>query len=35
MNEVNRIKHENMVVVGRWLGSETESTFIKMILESK
>ena len=34
-NKVIIIPDENMVVVGRWLGSETESTFIKMILESK
>ena len=26
---------KNMVIVGRWFGSQTESTFIKMILDSK
>ena len=34
-NKVIIIPDENMVVVGRWFGSQTESTFIKMILESK
>ena len=34
-NEVIIIPDENMVIVGRWFGSQTESTFIKMILDSK
>ena len=34
-NKVIIIPDENMVIVGRWFGSQTESTFIKMILESK
>ena len=34
-NKVIIIPDENMVIVGRWFGSETESTFIKMILDSK
>ena len=34
-NKVIIIPDENMVVVGRWFGSQTESTFIKMIIESK
>ena len=34
-NKVIIIPDENMVVVGRWFGSQTESTFIKMILDSK
>jgi CubicO group peptidase (beta-lactamase class C family) len=34
-NKVIIIPDENMVIVGRWLGSQTESTFIKMILDSK
>ena len=34
-NKVIIIPDENMVVVGRWFGRNTESTFIKMILDSK
>jgi len=34
-NKVIIIPDENMVIVGRWFGSQTESAFIKMILESK
>ena len=34
-NKVIIIPDENMVIVGRWFGSQTESTFIKMILDSK
>jgi len=34
-NKLIIIPDENMVIVGRWFGSHTESTFIKMILESK
>ena len=34
-NEVIIIPDENMVIVGRWFGSQTESTFIKMVLDSK
>jgi CubicO group peptidase (beta-lactamase class C family) len=34
-NKVIIIPDENMVIVGRWFGSQTESTFIKMILNSK
>jgi CubicO group peptidase (beta-lactamase class C family) len=34
-NQVIIIPDENMVIVGRWFGSQTESTFIKMILDSK
>ena len=34
-NRVIIIPDENMVVVGRWFGRNTESTFIKMILDSK
>ena len=34
-NKVIIIPDEKMVVVGRWFGSQTESTFIKMILDSK
>ena len=34
-NKVIIIPDENMVVVGRWFGKHTESTFIKMILDSK
>ncbi len=34
-NKVIIIPDENMVVVGRWFGSQTESTFIRMILDSK
>ena len=34
-NKVIIIPDENMVIVGRWFGSQAESTFIKMILESK
>ena len=35
VNKVIIIPDENMVFVGRWVGSQTESTFIKMILDSK
>ena len=34
-NKVIIIPDENMVVVGRWFGRNSESTFIKMILDSK
>ena len=34
-NKVIIVPDENMVIVGRWFGSQTESTFIKMILDSK
>ena len=34
-NKIIIIPDENMVVVGRWFGRNTESTFIKMILDSK
>ena len=34
-NKVIIIPDENMVIVGRWFGSQTESTFIKMSLDSK
>ena len=34
-NKVIIIPDENMIIVGRWFGSQTESTFIKMILNSK
>ena len=34
-NKLIIIPDENMVIVGRWFGRQTESTFIKMILESK